>query len=125
MTRIQEEAMRANKHSEDLASERTLLAAERTYSAWIRTGLAGVGGGLAVARALVFQSQAHQIAAHLVSGALVILGAAMFVYAIVAYRQTCARLAHAGLANNSIRALGAMTVVLLMVAALIFWITLQ
>ena len=122
---MQEKGMSTNMHSDNLASERTLLAAERTYSAWIRTGLAGVGGGLAVARALVFQSQAHQIAAHFVSAALVILGAAMFVYAIVAYRQTCERLAHAGLENDSIRALGAMTVVLLIVATLIFWITMH
>ena len=117
--------MHAQNNSEDLASERTLLAAERTFSAWIRTGLAGVGGGLAVARALVFQTQAHQIAAHVVSGALVILGAAIFVYAIVAYRHTCARLSHAGVSNNSLPALGGMTVLLLIVAMLIFWITLQ
>ena len=62
MIGLRGEAVRVNKPSEDLASERTLLAAERTYSAWVRTGLAGVGGGLAVARALVFQGQAHQIA---------------------------------------------------------------
>lgn len=117
--------MQANRNRDVLASERTLLAAERTFSAWIRTGLAGVGGGLAVARALVFQSYAHRVAVHVVSGALVILGASIFVYAIVAYRHTCERLAHAGLLNNSIRALGFMTVVLLIVAMLIFWITLQ
>ncbi|MDP3450588.1 MAG: DUF202 domain-containing protein [Anaerolineaceae bacterium] len=35
---------------DELASKRTALAAERTFSAWIWTGLAGVGGGIAVAR---------------------------------------------------------------------------
>ena len=116
--------MQLNHNSDVLASERTLLAAERTFSAWIRTGLAGVGGGLAVARALQFQSYAHQVAAYVVSGALVVLGASIFAYAIIAYHHTCERLAHEGLAKNSLRALRLMTVVVLIIAALIFWITL-
>jgi putative membrane protein len=66
--------MQVNRNHDVLASERTLLAAERTFSAWIQTGLAGVGGGLGVSRALVFQSYAHQLAAQVVSGALVIGG---------------------------------------------------
>lgn len=37
--------MQENFKQEELASERTLLAAERTFSAWIRTGLAALGGG--------------------------------------------------------------------------------
>ena len=108
----------------ELAAERTLLAAERTFSAWIRTGLAGVGGGLAVARALVFQSYAHQLAAHAVSGLLVIWGASLFVYAIVGYRRTCKKLTQEGLSENSLRALMLMTAVLLIVATLVFWVTL-
>ncbi|MHB0934792.1 MAG: YidH family protein [Armatimonadota bacterium] len=34
------------------AAHRTVLANERTFSAWLRTGLAAVGGGLAVAELL-------------------------------------------------------------------------
>ncbi|NDP48111.1 MAG: DUF202 domain-containing protein [Sulfuriferula multivorans] len=117
--------MQANQDRDALASERTLLAAERTFSAWIRTGLAGVGGGLAVARALVFQSYVHQVAAHIVSGLLVIWGASIFFYAIAGYRRTCAKLAQEGLPENSLGALMLMTAVLLIVAMLVFWITLQ
>ncbi len=35
-----------------LAEDRTILANERTYSAWIRTGLAALGGGVAFEVAL-------------------------------------------------------------------------
>lgn len=112
-------------NSDDLASERTILAAQRTFSAWIRTGLAGVGGGLAVARLLVFKSYEHRVAAHVIGALLVIWGASIFIYAIIDYRRTCARLMQEGPSKNSLRALLLMTVVLLIVAALVFWLTLQ
>ena len=110
---------------DDLASERTSLAAQRTFSAWIRTGLAGVGGGLAVARLLVFKSYEHRVIAHVIGALLVIWGASIFIYAIIDYRRTCARLLQEGPSKNSLRALLLMTVVLLIVAALVFWLTLQ
>ena len=108
-----------------LASARTLLAADRTFSAWIRTGLAGVGGGLAVARLLIFTSYEHQVVAHVIGALLVIWGASIFIYAFIDYRGTCARLMQEGPSKNSLRALMFMTAVLLIVAALAFWITLQ
>lgn len=117
--------MQANQSRDALASERTLLAAERTVSAWIQTGLAGLGGGLAVGRALVFQRYAHQVAARVIGGLLVIWGASIFVYAIISYQRTSARLAQEGISKNSLRALMLMTAVLLIVATLVFWITLQ
>lgn len=117
--------MQTNQSRDILASERTLLAAQRTFSAWIRTGLAALGGGLAVARALVFNSYAHQVVARVIGGLLVIWGASIFVYAIISYHRTCARLMQEGPSKNSLRALLLMTAVLLIVAALVFWITLQ
>jgi len=116
--------MQANQNHDALAAERTLLAAERTYSAWIRTGLAGVGGGVAIARALVFQSFAHQVVAHVVGGLLVIWGASIFVYAIFAYRCTCLRLTQEGGPKTSLTALVSMTVMLLIVVMLVVWIVL-
>jgi len=117
--------MQENFRQEELASERTLLAAERTFSSWIRTGLAGVGGGLAVVRLLIFKSYEHQVMAHVIGALLVIWGASIFIYAIIDYRRTCARLMQAGPSKNSLRAFLLMTAVLLIVAALVFWITLQ
>lgn len=117
--------MQENRGLEELASERTLLAAERTFSAWIRTGLAALGGGLAVARVLIFKSYEHQVVAHVIGALLVIWGASIFIYAIIDYRRTCARLMEKGPSKKSLRALLLMTVVLLIVAALVLWITLQ
>ncbi|MHB8778869.1 MAG: DUF202 domain-containing protein [Anaerolineales bacterium] len=117
--------MQTNQSRDILALERTLLAAQRTFSAWIRTGLAGVGGGLAVTRVLIFKSYEHQVVAYVIGGLLVIWGASIFVYAIIDYRRTCARLTQEGPSKNSLRALLLMTAVLLIVAALVFWITLQ
>ena len=110
----------ANQPLDALALDRTLLSAERTFSAWIRTGLAGVGGGLAVSRALVFQSSVHQVIATVVAALLVIWGASLFVYAMIRYRRTCVRLAHECGAKQSQRALMMMTAILLIVAALVF-----
>ena len=117
--------MQDNFGRDELASERTLLAAERTFSAWIRTGLAALGGGLAVVRALVFNSYVHKVVSHVIGGLLVIWGASIFVYAIISYRRTCARLSHEGLSKNSLGAMILITLVLLIIAALVFWITLQ
>jgi len=117
--------MQEHMGHDELASERTLLAAERTFSAWIRTGLAGVGGGLAVARMLLFKSFKHQVVTHVIGALLVLWGASIIIYAIIDYRRTCARLKQEGPSKNSLRALLLMTAVLLIVAALAFWITLQ
>ncbi len=112
--------MPANQDLDALALDRTLLSAERTFSAWIRTGLAGVGGGLAVSRALVFQSSVQQVIAAVVAGLLVIWGTSLFVYSMIRYRRTCGRLAHECGAKQSPWALLVMTAMLLIIAALVF-----
>jgi len=116
--------MQENLGHEELASERTLLAAERTFSAWLRTGLAAVGGGLAVARALVFNTYAHEVAARMISGLLVIWGAGIFIYALISYHRTCVRLSQDGRSRNSLSVMILMTAILLIIATLVFWITL-
>jgi putative membrane protein len=117
--------MQENSCRDELASERTSLAAQRTFSAWIRTGLAGVGGGLAVPRVLKFNSDEHLFVAHVIAALLVIWGVSIFIYAIIDYRRTCMRLRQEGPSKNSLRALLLMTAVLLIIAALVFWIALQ
>ena len=123
-----EHDMTAERHvswgADQLASERTLLAAERTFSAWIRTGLAAIGGGLAVARVLVFESPAHELLAHAIGGLLVVWGASVFIHAILSYHHTCKRLSQEGLSRTSLGAMKTMTATLLVIAALVLWITL-
>ena len=116
--------MQENFRQEELASERTLLAAERTFSAWIRTGLAALGGGLAVARAFVFNSYAHEVAARVIGGLLVGWGAGIFIYALVSYHRTCVRLLQENGSRNSLGMMILMTTILLIIGMLVFWITL-
>jgi putative membrane protein len=116
--------MQENFRQEELASERTLLAAERTFSAWIRTGLAALGGGLAVARALVFNSYTHEVAARVIGVLLVGWGASIFVYALISYHRTCVRLSQENRSKNSLGIMILMTTILLIIAMLVFWITL-
>lgn len=76
----------------DLANLRTLMAAERTFSSWIRTGLAGVGGGLALTHFLNFQTPWHRYTAYLLGIFLIFWGIAIFIYAAVTYFSSVKRL---------------------------------
>ncbi len=117
--------MNDNFGRDELASERTLLAAERTFSAWIRTGLAAIGGGLAIARGLIFNSYLHKVMSYTIGGLLVVLGAGIFVFALISYRRTCVRLSEDGHLKSSFGAMILITAVLLVIAALVLWIILQ
>ena len=80
------------KERTDLASMRTLMAAERTFSSWIRTGLAGVGGGLAFTHLLIFETEWHRFVASIVGILLVLWGVAIFIYAAINYFYEVKRL---------------------------------
>lgn len=116
--------MQSDRNVDILAVERTLLAAERTFSAWIRTGLAGVGGGVAIAHALTFTNPLHHKLAQISGLLLVLWGAGLFVYAVVDYRRTCARLTRETNLKKSLGVLLPMTALLLVVVALVLWIML-
>lgn len=113
------------KSSDALAIERTLLAAERTFSAWIRTGLASIGGGLAVVSALIFKNQVNTVVTYVIGAMLVTLGASIFVYAIISYNRACKRLSQKGILKNSLGTMILITIFLLIIAALVFWIIFQ
>ena len=80
---------------------------------------------MAVARALVFKSYVHQEVARVIGWLLVIWGAIIFVYAIISYHRTCVRLSREGLSGNSLGAMILMTAMALIIATLVFLITLQ
>ncbi|MDX9973951.1 MAG: DUF202 domain-containing protein [FCB group bacterium] len=116
--------MQPDRNVDILAVERTLLAAERTFSAWIRTGLAGVGGGLAIAHALVFTNPLNHKLAQVSGFLLVLWGTGLFIYALIDYRRTCARLTRETDLKKSLGVLLPMTALLLIVVALVLWIML-
>ena len=75
-----------------LAIERTRLSAERTVSAWMRTGLASVGGGFAIIRLLAFETVTHRIMAHAVGEILIIGGMFILIFALRDYRKGIANI---------------------------------
>ena len=117
--------MNSNLDLGELAAQRTLLAAERTFSAWIRTGLAALGGGLAIVRALDFGSILNRVVSQVIGGLLVVWAASIFIYAIIGYRRICVRLSQEGISKNSSGAMILITAVLLIVFSLVLCIILQ
>lgn len=90
---------KGNETQEEMARERTILAfqrnrlaAQRTYNAWIRTGLAGVGGGIAVIKFLPFADPTHRFAADIVGQFLIFWGICIFFYSLVNYYQIVKKL---------------------------------
>ncbi len=109
--------------SDALAKERTLLAAERTFSAWIRTGLAGMAGGLAIVRLITFQSFPHRVAAHVIGALLIIWGGTVFLFALLSYRRTRATLVEHDVDHRPLPVLMLLTSILIVVAVIVLWMT--
>lgn len=78
-----------------LAAERNNLAAERTFLSWIRTGLAGLGGSVAMIRVLSFESFSHRLIAHTIGYILLFWGAGVFYLALSEYEHACTTLKRA------------------------------
>lgn len=65
---------------DQLAQERTLLAGERTFSAWLRTTLASMAGGIAILRLINFKTDTHRIVAHIIGEILILWGCIVIFY---------------------------------------------
>lgn len=70
-----------------LDEERTLLAAERTFSAWLRTALAAMAGGVAILRLVVFKTDLHRIIAHIIGETLILWGCLLIILSSIDYKQ--------------------------------------
>lgn len=107
-----------------LAEEQTLLAAERTFSAWLRTALAAMAGGLAVLRLITFRSELHKIIAHIIGETLILWGCLIIILASIDYKKTHDKLTIAK--NYKSSQLGYLIIVipLLLISALLIWVTL-
>jgi putative membrane protein len=79
----------------DWAQHRTLLANERNFSAWLRTGLSAMGGGLALARLL--GDEAYGLIPRGIGIFLVLFGAGVCGLAVWRYRQVTVMLEAEGL----------------------------
>ncbi len=107
-----------------LSQERTLLASERTFSAWLRTALAAMGGGIAILRLISFKTDIHRIIAHIIGETLILWGCLIIVLASIDYKKIRNKLTLAK--NYKSSQLGFLIVVLplLIVSVLLMWVTL-
>ncbi len=100
----------------DWAQERTLLAKERTFSAWGRTGMAAMAVGLGIAR-LIGTTESPWIA-RTIGAVLIVTGGVIFALGFFSYRKALKALAEEGVRGMSIWAIGALTLGLIICAAL-------
>lgn len=96
-----------------LSTERSRLAIEQTFLSWIRTGLAGVGGGVAITRLLTFQHESHQLLSQFIGLVLVFWGMAIFVLSFLDYQHSCKQL------NGERRYAGSIWIASIMIGTLI------
>lgn len=107
-----------------LAQERTLLASERTYSAWIRTALAAMAGGIAILRLITFKTDFHRIIAHIIGQTLILWGCVLIVLASLDYKRTRHKLLLVKSYKTSTMGFVVILVPLLIISALLIWVTL-
>lgn len=112
-----------------LARIRTLLAAERTFAAWLRTGLASIGGGLVLIKLVPFRNLERQWVAQVVGQLLILGGSALFILALLNYQRSHKALVGAGEGIEGVEhpplwMFVAITGLLVVVGLLVLWLTL-
>lgn len=107
-----------------LAQERTLLASERTFSAWIRTALAAMAGGLAILRLIVFKTELHRIIAHIIGETLILWGCLIILLSSMDYKKVRDSLMLARNYKSSQIGLIIIIVPLVIISTLLVWVTL-
>lgn len=107
-----------------LSEERTLLAAERTFSAWIRTALAAMAGGLAILRLIVFATELHKVIAHVIGETLILWGCAIIILSSIDYKNSRKRLRVAKNVKSSGVGFFIIVMPLILMALLLIWVTL-
>jgi putative membrane protein len=107
-----------------LAEERTLLAAERTFSAWLRTALAAMAGGLAILRLIHFKTDLHKIIAHIIGETLIFWGSVIIILASIDYKKSRKRLKITQNYKSSQMGYFIIVLPLILISGLLIWITL-
>jgi putative membrane protein len=111
-----------HKVAKTLSLERTLLSAQRTFSAWIRTGLAALAGGLAITRIIIFKTLSHERAAHMAAYMLIVWAGGIFVLAYYDYKRLIYQLKQTNDYTISLWRLNSITFILLAVVVILLWV---
>jgi len=113
-----------DKTEQSMAQERTLLASERTFSAWIRTALAAMAGGLAILRLVIFKTDLHRIIGHIIGETLIVWGCLLILLASLDYKKMRDSLMISNHYKSSQIGLIIISVPLVIISILLIWITL-
>lgn len=108
-----------------LAEERTLLAAERTFSAWIRTALAAMAGGLAILRLIVFKTDLHRLIAHILGQSLILWGCLIIILSTLDYKKIRNKLMLAQNYKSSNLGFIIIVIPILIMSFLLIWVNLS
>lgn len=116
--------MKTEINENNLAEERTVLAAERTFSAWLRTAISAMAGGLAILRLIIFKTESHRIIAHIIGEMLILWGFIIIIFASVDYKRIQDKIVvKKNFKSNKLAFLLIVTPLLIM-SALLIWVTL-
>lgn len=107
-----------------LAIDRTRLANERTFSAWIRTGVTGVGGGFAIHRFVTLTNIQYQKFLHLIAQLLILWGIGVFIFAFQGYLKSCKKLYKDEKQRTSLCGVTAVTVTIVLFSLALLLLTL-
>lgn len=107
-----------------LEEERVLLATERTFSAWIRTALTAMAGGLAILRLISFKSEFHRTIAYIIGEILILWGGVVIIFSAIDYKKTCNKLLSTKNYKGYHTAFLIIVTPLLLIAVLLVWVTL-
>ncbi len=110
------------KSNNALAEDRTLLAAERTFSAWLRTALAAMAGGIAILRLIAFKTETHKIIGHIIGEILILWACGLVIFSSIDYKKTCSKLTVAKNSKSSPLIFFTIVLPLLVVSLLLVWI---
>jgi len=118
-----DESLRLAKERTELAKERNKMANDRTFLSWIRTGLAFVGGGIAIIRFLSFVHFTNALISKITGQILIVGGIAVFIFALINYKNSCIKLKLENADTGSIWMARAMVCMLAILSALLLFIT--
>jgi putative membrane protein len=108
----------------ELSREKTLWAAERTFSAWLRTVIAAMAGGLAILRLVSFHSELHRIIAQVIGQMLIFWGFMLVILSSINYQKARKQFMSTQAYEGSRTRFLIIVIPLLISAALLIWITL-
>jgi len=106
-----------------LAAQRNQLAAERTFSAWVRTSLSGIGGGLVLLEFITFRRTENIFLAQLAGLILIVWGIAVTIYALWSYYKNCTEFAEYSTVKTGRVAVTAIALTILFLSFIILVIT--